>query len=97
MPHPKNRDEDIMLGEAIELLCGQWSWCRLDATVYNADAEFDLGCGLSTMLDVKDGTVLTEILDETYNIPPIFEAALQRGQATGGSDLRTQTEILVVQ
>ena len=82
MPHP-NKDEDVVLGEAIELLCGQWSWCPLDATVYNAEAEFDVRPGLSDLLDVKEGTVVTEKLDETYDIPAIFEAALEQGKASG--------------
>jgi phage/plasmid-associated DNA primase len=82
MPHP-NKDEDVVLGEAIELLCGQWSWCPLNATVYNAEAEFDLRPGLSDLLEVKGGTVVTEKLDETYDLPAIFEAALEQGKASG--------------
>ena len=83
MPHP-NKDEDVVLGEAIELLCGQWSWCPLDATVYNADAEFDLAREhLLDMLEVEDGHRAHRKLGETHDIPAIFEAALEQGKASG--------------
>jgi phage/plasmid-associated DNA primase len=84
MPHPAT-GETVQLSEGeIELLCGQWSYCPLGAEVFNSDAGIEELPGLSLMLESsKANDCHSEALESTYDIPPIFEAALQCGKATG--------------